>query len=77
MLRIALAIGLAAISAPHTYTLPGTYEAATESVIDSRGEEWGYYSDIPDGGVIVTFKDNGTPGNIYDDIIIEVERWWQ
>ena len=58
------------------YFLPGVYHADSQTVTDSRGEEWGFDNEeIPDGSpVIITFDNNGTT-DIYDDgIILIVEK---
>lgn len=55
------------------YFLPGVYHADSQTVTDSRGEEWGFDNEsIPDGSpVIITFDGNGT-ADIYDDEIISI-----
>ena len=55
------------------YFLPGVYHADSQTVTDSRGEEWGFDNEaIPDGSpVIITFDNNGT-NNIYDDVVISI-----
>lgn len=55
------------------YVLPGVYHADSQTVTDSRGEEWGFDNKaIPDRSpVIITFDNNGT-NKIYDDVIISI-----
>lgn len=55
------------------YFLPGVYHADSQTVTDSRGEEWGFDNEeIPNGSpVIITFNNNGT-ADIYDDEIISI-----
>lgn len=55
------------------YFLSGVYNADSQTVTDSRGEEWEFDNEeIPDESpVIITFDSNGT-ADIYDDGIISI-----
>lgn len=43
------------------------------TIITTDGNEWGYDTDIQ-GCIEITFSDNGTPNDIYDDIIISIKE---
>ena len=51
------------------YTAKGYYYDGI--VVTDDGNEWGYTTDTVPNGTYVTveFNDNGTPNNIYDDVI--------
>lgn len=55
------------------YFIPGVYHADSQTITDSRGEEWVFDNEaIPNGSpVIITFDNNGT-NNIYDDVVISI-----
>lgn len=55
------------------YFLPGVYHADSQTVTDSRGEEWGFDNEaIPDGSPVIITFDNNRTDNIYDDVIISI-----
>lgn len=65
-------------SDPQTYTAYGRYYT-DGTVITDDGNEWGYSTDTisnqtPKDGmpIWIGFSDNGTPNDIYDDIILGV-----
>lgn len=65
-------------SAASPYTLEATvYESESGSctLVDSNGESWAYESDKLMAGqdVLLTMSDNGTPADITDDVILNVE----
>lgn len=51
------------------YTAEGHCADNTITTVD--GNIWTYY-DAPNGCVSITFNDNATPNDIYDDIIVDV-----
>ncbi len=53
------------------YFLPGVYHADSQTVTDSRGEEWGFDNEvIPDGSPVIITFDNNRTNNIYDDDVV-------
>jgi hypothetical protein len=56
----------------HSYTMNG-YVYDSNTIIDERGEEWNYDTELTNGlNVIITFHDNTTINYIYDDVITAV-----
>lgn len=54
------------------YVLEATYYNG--HFVDENGELWGYDAEIPSGtSVEVIMSDNGTPSDIYDDVVVSVE----
>lgn len=51
------------------YTVQG--HCADNTITTADGNIW-TYTEAPNGCVYITFNDNGTPNNIYDDIITDV-----
>ena len=59
-------------SSHDTYTMRGRV-ADSDLIITDDGNAWGVTTDIAVGSsVVVTFDDNGTYDNIFDDIITNV-----
>lgn len=55
------------------YVLPGVYHADSQTVTDSRGEEWGFDNEaIPDGSPVIITFDNNRTNNIYDDVVVSI-----
>lgn len=55
------------------YFLPGVYHADSQTITDSRGEEWGFDNEaIPDGSPVIITFDNNRTNNIYDDVVVSI-----
>lgn len=55
-----------------TYSMSG-HVADSDLIVTEDGNAWGISTDIAVGSaVVVTFDDNGTSNNIFDDIITNV-----
>lgn len=53
----------------NTYTMSG-HVADSDLIVTEDGNAWGVTTDIAVGSsVVVTFDDNGTPDNVFDDIV--------
>lgn len=52
------------------YIVPGHHTNGT--IITNDGNIWDCQTEMLNGAVHVVFNDNGTPDNIYDDIIIDL-----
>jgi hypothetical protein len=55
------------------YTMSGVYQDGT--IVTNDGNEWYCDAEFNDNtSVVVTFSDNNTPNNIYDDAIINITK---